>query len=188
MGGEAVAAWLLIVGGVLFLGGAFLPVARIYTLRSPEEKQGLIERSPRMWAMHLAGMGGGAAVTAVGLAVLVPSFDAPASAQILAYVAAAAALVGTVAWEWHLYLRVIDLRGFIFGTWPGWHFLLYSVLMHVALLALGVALWQSDYPAWAGAVTIGGIVLTGLAGAIFRDVPPLVYYVLTLIVAIVLVI
>lgn len=175
-----VTATILIAGSVLFLVGAFLPVARIYVVPSPAEKLAIIGASPGMWRAHLFGMSSGSAVTAVGLTVLVSQLGPPPSATVLGILGAVVLVAGTSFWQRHLYLRVVDLQGFVSDTSPGWHFVAFTALMHVGLLLYGIAFLVGAMPTWLGVMTIGGVALTGTATAIFRDMPPLIYYVFTL--------
>jgi len=166
---------LVTAGAALFIAGAFLPVSRVYVLRTAEEKLAIMQGRATMWNVHLGMMGGGAAMAAVGVAAL--PIGAAAPVTLSALTAAATMVAGTVLWERHLHLRVRTPEGFAAGRNPHWHFVVYTLLMQVGLLALSLALFRAGAPAWMWVVPVAGTALTLLAFALFQDVPPFVHYV-----------
>jgi hypothetical protein len=175
-------ATLLLLGSVVFVAGAFLPISRMYLLRTPEERFALMQEQSAQWHTHLAGMGGGAVIAAGGMALLPVALGAAATAPLM--IAAVAVPAGTVLWLRHLHLRVTVPEGFARRTNPHWHFVLYTVLMQVGLLALALALFRLGAHTWLWMVPAGGTGLTVLAFVLFQDVPPFAHYVWLLAVSI----
>jgi hypothetical protein len=173
---------LVAAGSAIFIAGAFLPVSRVYVLRTADEKLAIMQGRPTMWNVHLGMMGGGAAMAAVGVAALPIGAAAPVTVPALA--AAATMVAGTVLWGRHLHLRVRSPEGFASGRNPHWHFVVYTLLMQIGLLAFALALFRAGAPTWMWVVPAAGTGLTLLAFAIFRDVPPLVHYIWLLAVAV----
>jgi hypothetical protein len=61
-------ATLLLLGSIVFVVGAFLPVSRLYTLRAAEARLALMQERSAQWQTHLAMMGAGAAIAvSIGL-------------------------------------------------------------------------------------------------------------------------
>jgi hypothetical protein len=65
-------------------------------------------------------------------------------------------------------------------------FLLYSLLTQVGLVLVGIILLRSGIANWVGWMFIIGSAAFFLLMVIFRDMPPFVYYVLTMIAAVTL--
>jgi hypothetical protein len=169
------AAAVLAAGSFLFQLGAFLPVSRFY-LSSVEERLVIIQDQPVQWILHLAGMGLGSGVAAVGLGLLVLRLPrgAPTTVGLVSLVLVAA---GTLLWVWHLQLRIADPAGFASGGNPMWHFAGYTVAMQLGLLLLAAAFHSAGLPRWMVLVLAGGALLTILALVILRDVPPFLHYI-----------
>jgi hypothetical protein len=126
--------------------------------------------------LHLAGMGLGAVVAAVGLGLLVLRLP-EGTPSTLGIVTFALVLAGTVLWVWHIQLRITDPAGFASGANPMWHFAVYTVAMQAGLLLLAAAFHHAGLPNWMVLVLAGGALLTILALVLFRDVPPFLHYV-----------
>jgi hypothetical protein len=169
------ASVLLVLGSATFLAGAFLPVSRVYMLHTAEEKLAIMRGRPVLWNVHLGMIGGGAAMAAVGVAALPIGAAAPVAVPALA--AAAAVVAGTLLWERHLYLRVRAPEQFAAGQNPHWHFVAYALLMQVGLVAIAMALFRAGAPTWMWVVPAAGTVLTLIAFAVLRDIPPLIFYI-----------
>jgi hypothetical protein len=169
------AAAILVAGSALFQLGAFLPVSRFY-MSSLEERLTIMQAQPVQWMLHLAGMGLGAVVAAVGLGLLVLRLPRGLPST-LGLATVILVLLGTLLWVWHLQLRIADPAGFAGGANPMWHFAVYTVAMQVGLLLLAAAFHQAGLPTWMMLVLAGGALLTVLALVLFRDVPPFAHYV-----------
>jgi hypothetical protein len=180
---QSTAALVLALGSAMFIGGAFLPVSRVYALATPGAKLELIQSRTAMWAVHQSLMGSGSAVTVLGLALMATVLQ-PGSAMVLAYTGVLAAAAGSTLWVRHVYLRIGNPAKFADGSLPFWQFLVYSVLTQAALLAFGAALFLGGFPLWMAIALTAGALFPFCAYLIFGDVPPFVYYLFTLAVGI----
>jgi hypothetical protein len=176
------AALLLLIGSLTFVIGAFLPVSRMYMLRSAQDRLALMQDHSGQWHTHLGMMGGGAVFAAGGMALVPAALGAAGAAPSM--VAAVAVVGGTALWLRHLHLRVTVPEGFAQRTNPHWHFAVYTALMQAGLLALALALFRVGLPTWMWAVPAAGTGLTVLAFVLFQDVPPFAHYVWLLAVAV----
>jgi hypothetical protein len=104
----------------------------------------------------------------------------------LIWVSVAVLVSAAVLWLWHLYRRTLDPVAFAEGRWPRWPLLAYFMLTEIGLAILGYALLSSDLPSWIGWMLIGGMVLLFVLTLIYRDMPPLMFYLVTLIAGIAL--
>jgi hypothetical protein len=193
---------LLLLGSLVFVVGAFLPVSRMYMLRTADERLALMQDRSAQWRTHLAMMGGGAVIAAGGMLLLPATLgSAKAAGPVLvagatgaaaggaaitvpAIIAGVAVAAGTLFWLRHLHLRVTAPEGFAQRTSPHWHFALYTLLIQVGLLALALAMFRVGVPTWVWLVPAAGTGLTVLAFVVFQDVPPFAHYVWLLPVAI----
>jgi len=105
----------------------------------------------------------------------------------LAYLGSVMLLAGAVLWSIHCYLRFQDPSAFVAGSLPGWHFLVYTFLTMAGLVLFGYMLVGSEIRNWVGWMLIIGNVAFLILMLVFKDMPPFVYYVLTLISGIVMV-
>jgi hypothetical protein len=81
----------------------------------------------------------------------------------------------------------VDPDAFAEGSWPRWPLLAYFMLTEAGLAILGYALLRGDLALWIGWMLISSMVLLFLLTLIFRDMPPLMFYTVTLILGIALV-
>jgi hypothetical protein len=169
------AAAILVAGSALFQLGAFLPVSRFY-VSSVQERMAIMQDQPVQWMLHLASMGLGAVVAAVGLGLLTLRLPR-GTPSILGLVTVTLVTVGTLLWVWHLQTRIADPAGFAIGANPMWHFAVYTVAMQAGLLLLAAAFHHAGLPTWMVLVLAGGTLLTVLALVLLRDVPPFAHYV-----------
>jgi hypothetical protein len=164
-----------IVGSIIFLVAAFVPISSVYALPTAESKLKLITDSLEAWRFSQVLFSAGVIITAVGIAVAAFALKDRPSAPFVV-IAAVLLIVGAAAWSWSVYLRATDPAAFANGTMPGWHFVLYSLLTMAAFLLIGIACLQLGLPAWAGWVLIVGSILFFVLYIIFKDMPPFVYY------------
>ncbi len=178
MSTERVAAIILLVGSALFLIAAFLPVSQVFAEPSPAAKLEIITSNPTAWTTAQVLFGLGASIAAIGLGFVSYHLrDTPGA--VWAYIGLVAVILGAVFWDGHVYLRAIDPEGFVEGRLIGWLFPAYALLTQAGLIAFGVAYLRAGYPAWLGGVTLGGAVIFFIVFFVFKDIPPLVYYILT---------
>jgi hypothetical protein len=180
MSTERIAAIILLVGSVLFLIAAFMPVSQVYVAPSPAAKLEIITTNRTAWSASQVLFGLGASIASIGLGFVAYHLRGTPGA-IWAYIGLVAVILGAVLWDGHVYLRAVDPEGFVEGRLIGWLFPAYALLTQTGLLAFGIAYVRADYPAWLGGITVGGAVIFFIVYLVFKDIPPFVYYVLTFI-------
>lgn len=180
MSTERLAAIILIVGSVLFMIAAFMPVSRVFVEPSPAAKLEIITTNRTAWSASQVLFGLGASIAAIGL-IFVAYHLRGTPGAVWAYIGLVAVILGAVFWDGHVYLRAVDPEGFVEGRLIGWLFPAYALLTQLGLLAFGVAYLRAGYPAWLGGITVGGAVIFFIVYLVFKDIPPFVYYVLTFI-------
>jgi hypothetical protein len=179
MNSQKVVGWLLVAGSLLFLAGSFSPVSRVYAEATADRKLEIILASGGGWALSQILFSMGAIVIAAGV-TLAAYLARDRTISLLLRLSAAVLTAGAVLMTWHAYVRALDPRGFAHGTLPMWDFIVYSLFTQVGLALLGIALVRSGFPRWVGRTATSGAVLFFLLMIIFGDMPPLVYYFLTL--------
>ena len=183
MSTERVAATILLVGSVLFLTAAFLPVSQVFAEPSPAAKLEIITSNRTAWSTAQVLFGLGASIAAIGLGLVAYHLRGTPGA-VWAYIGLAAVILGAVFWDGHVYLRAIDPEGFVEGGPIGWLFTAYALLTQAGLLAFGVSYLRAGYPAWLGGVTLAGAVIFFIVYFVLKDIPPFFYYILTFIIGI----
>ncbi len=177
---QKMSALVIIVGSVLFLIAAFLPISvRVFPEPSAARKLEIIMASPTAWFVAQIFFALGAMVTVIGIALVGYRFR-DQSFALLMQASVAVLLLGALLWIWHVYARTVDPAAFAEGSLPVWPLGLYFVLTEAGLAVFGVALLRSGLPQWVGWVVIGSMVLFFVLTLIFRDMVPLVYYLITL--------
>lgn len=179
-------ALVIVIGSILFLAGAFAPISlAVFGESDPDERLAIIEADQRAWQVDQIFYALGPIVTAVGAGLAMGRFaDQPRSW--LAALGVAALAVAAVLWAWHVGLRATDPEAFTAGALPGWMFTAYTLLTQAGLAASGIALLQTSTPRWVGWLLIGAAVVLLIVFLIYRDLPPFIYYVLTLILGVML--
>lgn len=176
---QKTAAILLLIGSVLFLAAAFSPISRVFAELNAAKKLEILRNGRRAWEIAQVLFSLGALVVAAGLVIyFYPWQGVPRAVWALSGVAAL--VVGACLWSWHCYLRGMAPQGFAEGALPAWHFATYTLLTQLGLAAVGFALLSSGLPQWVGLTLIGGSLFFLLAYLVFKDMPPFVYYLLTL--------
>lgn len=185
---EKSVGYILTVGSLLFLVAAFMPISRVYVEPSPEQKIELIMASKIQWNISMVFFVLGSIITAVGLGLFVFRSETSVRFLIPAYIGSAIILIGALLWSWHVIERIISPEGFARGTNTPFLFVLYSILTQFGLILLGIFLLYSNYSNWVGKAMIAGISLLFILMLIFKDMPPFVYYIFTMILAVVLIV
>jgi hypothetical protein len=178
-------AIVLGLGSLMFLVAAFLPYSKVFAEPDPEKKLTIILEMKRMWTIGQVLFGLGAVVTVVGLGMLSYGFRDITVAR-WAYLGVALMFVGSLLWCWHLWERTIDPEAFANGLYTRYLFILYSVFTQLGLVLVGILLLKSCLADWTGWMFIIAMAVIFVLMVIFKDMPPFVYYVLTLICAVVL--
>jgi len=172
---------VLIVGSVLFIVATVLPVSfQVYGEPDQARQTAAIEGSGGQWAASQALFGLGALVAAVGMGMAAQHLR-KSSLAVLGYLGAAALLVGAVIWGALVTRWALDPQTFLTVEPGNVQFLAYSLITQAGLALFGVALLRSNLPSWPGWVALAGAVLAFLGFLVFRDMPPFVYYILTLV-------
>jgi hypothetical protein len=175
-------AILLGIGSILFIIAAFLPVSRVYVESAAEKKMEIINSMKSIWNISMTLFALGGLVTAVALGLQSYGLRSIQFA-VYSHVGVALVFLGSILWGWHIIERLISPEGFANGTNTPYLFLVYSVLTQIGLALIGVLLIKSAIPHWIGWMFIIGSASLLILMIIFRDMPPFVYYVLTLIAA-----
>jgi hypothetical protein len=176
---------VIVVGSILFLIAAFSPISRVFTESDPVKKLEIIRESRQAWVISQFLFTSGAIITAIGFGLNAYHFR-DFSIVWLAYLGFFALIIGAGLWSWHVYLRAIEPEAFTAGTLSAWHFMAYTLLTQVGLVVIGVVLLRSELPGWVGWLNIGGCALFFVGYLIFKDMPPFVYYILTLVTGVML--
>ncbi len=180
MSTERVAAIILLAGSILFIIAAFMPVSRVFAEPSQAAKLEIITSNSTSWTASQVLFGLGASIAAIGLGFVAYHLRGTPGV-VWAYIGLVAVVLGAVFWEGHVYLRAVDPESFVAGRLIGWLFPAYALLTQLGLLAFGVAYLRAGYPAWLGGITVAGAVIFFIIYLVFRDIPPFVYYILTFI-------
>ena len=180
MSTERVAAIILLVGSVLFIIAAFMPVSQVYVVPSQAAKLEIITSNRTAWSASQVLFGLGASIAAIGLGFVAHHLRA-APGAVWAYIGLAAVILGAVLWDGLVYLRAVDPEGFVEGRLISWPLPVYTLLTQVGLIAFGVSYLRAGYPAWLGGITVGGAVVFFIVLFVLKDIPLFFYYVLTLI-------
>lgn len=174
-----ITAFLLILGTVLIYTGfaAFPP--RIYTESNAQEKMNLLAAQPRRWILSQSLVILGGITAMAGSIFLIPLFSESHGA-LLAWIGVLAFVLGHVFWIWHVGLRTAQPERFAKDQLPGWLFKIYSIPTLVALAGFGVAFWlQGIHPVLGAGLFFGALLVLGLYLK-FNDMPPFIYYAMTL--------
>lgn len=172
---------IALVAGVLFLAAAVLPVSvRVFPEPSPRKKLEHMRASATQWTVANVLFGVGATVVAVGIVLFALGLDDRA-ARVVAVVSAALALGGLLPWIVHLHARATNPQAFAGGELPRWWLWAYFVLTPVAVALFGVALLMSGLlPPWVGWTVAGTMAVVLVVTVVAGDMPPAVYYLVTL--------
>jgi hypothetical protein len=171
------------LGSILFLVAAFLPYSRVFIEQSAEKKIEIIMNMRGMWNFGHVLFGFGSLITVAGLGLLV-SGNREAGSLILSYLAVILLGTGALLWSWHVTERMLDPQGFADGTNTPYLFLIYSVLTQIGLFLIGFYLLKAHIKDWVAWMFIIGSAVLFILMIIFRDMPPFVYYVLTLVMSV----
>jgi hypothetical protein len=177
---------VLIVGAILFLIAAFMPLSMaVYTEPSPEKRLAAIKAAGIMWHVQHLLFATGILATIAGVGLVAVHFHRQSSSRWLYLALIAFAVSAFTAMPW-LYLRATDPQGWTTGLHPAWLFLSYTFLTQGGLLLLGLAWLNSALPRWPGWLMLGSAALLFIVTVITGDMPPFLYYLPTLVAGIVL--
>jgi len=180
-----VAAVVVAIGSIIFFVAAVSPISRVFGLHSAEARWRAISASANAWIFTQVLFAAGSIITAVGVLLSARALQGRSAVSAL-YLAGFLLLIGAAAWTWHVYLRAQDPRAFIDGTLPGWRFVLYTILTMGAFVLIGHSLLRMGLPAWSGWLLLGGTILLFALYLVFKDMPPVAYYLLAIVLSYVL--
>lgn len=173
-------ATTLSIGSVMFLIAAFMPISFVYAERDIQVQIARVQSSPTAWAVSQILFALGSIVVVVGLALLALQLRSTRGA-FFGYLGAVGIALGTLCWVVIVYRRATLPLEEVFGSPTfGWLFVAYSLLTQPALIAYGFAFLQASYPRWLGLGTMISATLLCVAYLVLKDMPPFVYYVITL--------
>lgn len=181
-----ISALVLIAGSILFLMAAFSPISMaFFPERDPAKQLEIVLSSKRAWVISQIFFTSGAVVAAAGMGLAAYQWRILPGSK-MAYVGFAVIGIGAILWVWDCYLRAGDPQALVEGTLPTWPFIGYTLLTQAGLVLVGVVMLRSALPSWVGWMVISGALVFFVLYLIFKDMPPFVYYVLTLITGIML--
>jgi hypothetical protein len=174
---------LLAFGSLLFIIAAFLPVSRVFAEPDPDKKLSIIMDMRTMWTTGEVLFGLGSLVTVIALGLQSWGLRTINGAG-WSHLGVVLMFTGMTLWCWHVWERTVDPEAFVSGTNTPYLFWLYSILTQIGLILVGITILRSDLANWVGWMFIIGSAILMILMVIFKDMPPFIYYVLTLIAAI----
>jgi hypothetical protein len=176
---------VLIVGAILFLAASFSPISMVHAEPTAAGKLEMIMASPNAWTLSQVLYTLGAIVTVAGVGMVLYSLrqQSPPFLWLLTILALAS---GTLFFAGYAYFRMVNPQAWVQMTPPVWPFLAYSLLTQAGLCLFGVIWLRAQHPRWPGWLMLGGALFFFILMVIFGDMPPFVYYLLTLVAGVVL--
>lgn len=175
------------IGSLFFLIAAFLPYTKVFIEPDPHQKMYIINNMKNMWNIGNVLFGLGSLITVLGLGMISFGFKNTPNAS-FSLIGIILMAIGAILWSWHVAERIISPDGFANGTNTPFLFVLYSVLTQFGLFLLGIFFLKTELANW-----LGWMFMIGSAGlfiliVIFKDMPPVVYYLITIIFSISLIV
>ena len=176
-------ALVLMTGSFLFLVAAFMPYSRVFAENDPTSRLAILNRLRTQWRFGQILFGLGSLITVLGLSLLVLRYRESVPGR-MAWIALLLLFSGALLWSWHCVERMISPEGFVNGTLTPYLFMIYSVFTLSGLILYGVFLLGTELSGWTGWMFIVGMGILTVLLILFKDMPPFVYYVFTLVLAI----
>ena len=174
-----ITALLLLLGPVLIATGFGIFPSQIYTEKNHLVKLNLLASKPQRWILSQWVVIFGSSTTVAGSIFLIPLFRESQNALLVRLGVVGFAL-GHVFWIWQLILRIVQPKLFANDGLPGWLFKSYSILVLLALASFGIAFWlQGNYIVLGAGILYGALLVLGLFLK-SNNMPPIVYYTMTL--------
>lgn len=181
-------ALLLVVGALCVLVAAFLPISmKVY----PEGDQSAQLRAIRSdlfgWRLSMTLFGMGGVVSAAGI-TLIGRQSTASTSEIMGSLAGVAAVIASAAWLFIVTWRWVVDPERVVEHMNGSHvlFVIYVLGMVLALLFVGVTLWEDHGLKWAGGVFIAWSLFSAMLFLVSGDIPPFVLYIPLLVVGVLL--
>lgn len=176
---------LLGFGSLLFLVAAFLPYSKAFVEPVAEKKLEIILGMKNMWIFGHILFGLGSIITVVALGI--QSYGLKEIAYSMwSHLGVILLSLGAVLWCWTVIDRIINPEDFAYGRNTPYLFPAYSLLTQVGLAFIGIMLLKASVANWIAWMFIVGSAVLFLLMVIFKDMPPFVYYVLTIVAAVAL--
>lgn len=180
------ATFIIGIGSLLFLVAAFLPYSKVFVEHDPERRMAIITDMKRMWNIANIFFSLGAIITVIGLTLFLFGFKGIVNTR-LSYLNIFLLSVGAVLWSWLVTERIISPEKFANGTNTPYLFAIYSIFMQVGLFLFGFLLLKTTLVNWVSWVFMLGSSTLFILMVIFKDMPPFVYYLLTLTLSVVMI-
>jgi hypothetical protein len=176
---------LLGFGSLLFLVAAFLPYSKVFVEPVAEKKLEIILRMKNMWIFGHILFGLGSIITVVAFGIQSYGLKEIANSM-WSHLGVILMSLGAVLWCWIVIERIINPEDFAYGRNTPFLFPAYSLLTQLGLVFIGIMLLKSSMANWIAWMFIIGSAILFLLMVIFKDMPPFVYYVLTIVAAVAL--
>jgi hypothetical protein len=180
MASETQAGAILVAGALLFLTGAALPTWRAFLEPDPGKRAAIIrdQRTYTILAHVLFSLG--ALLPPVAFVVLVAKLPLQ-TGRLLGFLGTGGLALGALAWLVIVYIRLATPpEEYVTTTAGAWTFPAYSILTLLGFGLGGAAMALSGFPLWLG---IGSAALSLLILVVYflrRDLPPALYYLVSL--------
>jgi hypothetical protein len=174
-----ISSYLFFLGTVLITFGFGLFPRQIYTSSDIQERSHLLAAMPQRWVLSQSVVILGGLTTMVGSIFLIPHFNG-SPGFLLAVLGVLGYVAGQLIWIWNLALRIVKPQKFAGNELPGWLYMTYSILTLSALAAFGAAFrLQGIFVVLGIAVFLAALLVLGLFLK-YKDMPPIVYYAISL--------
>ena len=181
MEANQITSLVLIIGTVCIATGFGAFPARIYTATNVQEKLDLLAAQPRRWVFSQFLVILGSLIVAAGSFFLVRLFSM-SPAILPAGFGGLGFLVGHIFWVWIVGLRIVEPWRQAKNEFPHGTYKLFSILTLLGLAGFGIAFWmQGALRALGAGLFFGALLILGLYLKL-NDMPPITYYLLTLII------
>lgn len=174
---------VLLTGSVFFLVAAFLPYSRVFAENDPASRLTILNQLRTQWSIGQILFALGSLITVLGLTLLFMRYRGSVPGR-MAWIGIMLLLAGMLLWSWHCIERMVSPEGFVNGTLTPYLFILYTILTLSGMILYGIFLLGTDLSGWIGWMLIVGMGVLSVLLILFKDMPPFVYYVFTLVLAI----
>ncbi len=180
-----ITAFLLILGNILIGTGFGAFPSLIYTGKNVQAKLDLLAAQPRRWVLsQLLVILGGLVLVAGSVSLVLLFRDSPGILP--AGLGAVAFVLSHVFWIWIVGLRIVEPWRQAKMEFPGGLYEAFSVLVLLGLAGFGIAFWlQGIHRALGVGVFFGALLILGLFLKL-KGMPPITYYLPTLVIGLIL--
>lgn len=173
------ASLMIIAGSIIFLIASFSPTSRVYGEPLPEGRLAIINESRNAWTITQILFSVGAVAVAAGVSAAAFSLR-PRQTHFLPIASVLSLAAGALLLTWYAYFKFADPQ-----TWVHHHisnpiFLGYTFLTQAGLFLFGIALLRGGNLRRTSWFLLSAVAITFILTLIFRDMPPFVYYLMTL--------